>query len=89
MNMDLPKTVIQLKFTLPIPTASSVNMMKLINFMMTTAAALTFIKATAIAGQAGYYANKGEYAKAADLYRKASRVSNIMLLMLITYLKQV
>jgi tetratricopeptide (TPR) repeat protein len=32
-------------------------------------------KATALAGQAGYYATKGEYDKAADLYRKASRIS--------------
>ncbi|MHB1686543.1 MAG: tetratricopeptide repeat protein [Ignavibacteriaceae bacterium] len=32
-------------------------------------------KATALAGQAGYYANKNDYEKAAGLYRKASRVS--------------
>jgi tetratricopeptide (TPR) repeat protein len=36
---------------------------------------IDLFNATAIAGQAGYYANKGENAKAADLYRKASRVS--------------
>ncbi len=32
-------------------------------------------KATAYAGQAGYYADKKEYEKAADLYRKAASVS--------------
>jgi len=37
-------------------------------------------KATAFAGQAGYYAFKGEYKKAGDLYLRAARVSkeNIM-----------
>jgi tetratricopeptide (TPR) repeat protein len=32
-------------------------------------------KASALSGEAGYYANKKEYEKAADLYRSASRVS--------------
>jgi tetratricopeptide (TPR) repeat protein len=32
-------------------------------------------KATAIAGEAGYYAHKKEHKKAADLYKKASRLS--------------
>jgi tetratricopeptide (TPR) repeat protein len=32
-------------------------------------------KATAISGEAGYYASKNEYEKAADLYRQASLVS--------------
>ena len=32
-------------------------------------------KATALAGEAGYYASKNEYEKAADLYRNASLVS--------------
>jgi tetratricopeptide (TPR) repeat protein len=32
-------------------------------------------KATALSGEAGYYANKKEYGKAADLYLSASRVS--------------
>ncbi len=34
-------------------------------------------KATALSGEAGYYASKKEYEKAADLYRKASRVSEL------------
>lgn len=33
-------------------------------------------KATALAGQAGIYSDRKEYGKAADLYLKASRVSN-------------
>ena len=33
-------------------------------------------KATALAGQAGFYAGKKDYEKAAELYLKASRVSN-------------
>ena len=32
-------------------------------------------KASALSGEAGYYANKKEFEKAADLYRSASRVS--------------
>ena len=32
-------------------------------------------KASALSGEAGYYANKKEYEKAADLYRSASRVT--------------
>jgi tetratricopeptide (TPR) repeat protein len=32
-------------------------------------------KATALSGEAGYYASKNEYEKAADLYRQASLVS--------------
>lgn len=32
-------------------------------------------KATALAGQAGYYADKKEYEKAADLYKKAASIS--------------
>lgn len=36
-----------------------------------------FYKATALAGEAGYFASKKEYEKAADLYRKASRISKI------------
>ena len=34
-------------------------------------------KASALSGEAGYYANKKEYEKAADLYRSASRVSKV------------
>ncbi len=34
-------------------------------------------KAAALAGQAGYYAGKGEYEKAADLFKKAANVSEI------------
>lgn len=34
-------------------------------------------KAAALAGQAGYYASKGEYEKAADLFKKAANVSKI------------
>jgi tetratricopeptide (TPR) repeat protein len=34
-------------------------------------------KAAALAGQAGYYANKGEYEKAANLFKKAANVSEI------------
>lgn len=34
-------------------------------------------KATALAGEAGYYASNKEYEKAADLYRKASRISEV------------
>jgi tetratricopeptide (TPR) repeat protein len=34
-------------------------------------------KATALAGEAGYYASKKEYEKAADLYRKASKISEV------------
>ncbi|QQS37042.1 MAG: hypothetical protein IPM56_03560 [Ignavibacteriales bacterium] len=34
-------------------------------------------KATALAGEAGYFASKKEYEKAADLYRKASRISEL------------
>lgn len=33
--------------------------------------------AAALAGQAGYYASKGEYEKAADLFKKAANVSKI------------
>jgi tetratricopeptide (TPR) repeat protein len=33
------------------------------------------LKATALSGEAGYYASKNEYEKAADLYRQASLVS--------------
>jgi tetratricopeptide (TPR) repeat protein len=35
----------------------------------------SMFKATAIAGEAGYYASNNEYGKAADLYKKASRIS--------------
>lgn len=34
-------------------------------------------KAAALAGQAGYYANKGDYEKAANLFKKAANVSEI------------
>jgi tetratricopeptide (TPR) repeat protein len=34
-------------------------------------------KAAALAGQAGYYASKGEYEKAANLFKKAANVSEI------------
>lgn len=36
---------------------------------------ISLFKATALAGQAGYFADKKEYEKAADLYRKAASVS--------------
>ncbi|WP_337872028.1 tetratricopeptide repeat protein [Ignavibacterium sp.] len=34
-------------------------------------------KSAALAGQAGYYASKGEYEKSADLFKKAANVSKI------------
>ena len=37
---------------------------------------ISMYKATALAGQAGYYADKKEYEKAADLYKKAAFVSS-------------
>ncbi len=36
---------------------------------------ISMFKATALAGEAGYYADKKEYEKAADLYEKAAHVS--------------
>lgn len=36
---------------------------------------IEFFEAASIAGQAGYFASKEEYEKAADLYRQASRIS--------------
>ncbi len=36
---------------------------------------ISIFKATALAGQAGYYESQKDYAKAADLYKKAARVS--------------
>ncbi len=36
---------------------------------------ISMFKATALAGQAGYYADKKEYEKAAELYKKAASVS--------------
>ena len=38
---------------------------------------ISFLKATALAGQAGYYAEQKEYEKAADLYLEASKISEI------------
>ncbi len=38
---------------------------------------IDIFKAASLAGQAGYYAYKNEFEKAADLYRQASRVSDL------------
>ncbi len=36
---------------------------------------LDYMKAASLSGKAGYYASKGEYAKAADLYKEAASIS--------------
>ncbi|GIK61276.1 MAG: hypothetical protein HND39_09840 [Ignavibacteriota bacterium] len=38
---------------------------------------IDYFKATALAGEAGYYANKNEFQKAADLFLKASKKSDV------------
>ena len=38
---------------------------------------IEYLKAAALAGRAGYYALKGEYEKAADMYLSAAKISNL------------
>lgn len=38
---------------------------------------IDYFKATALAGQAGYFANKGDFEKAANLFLRASKISKV------------
>jgi tetratricopeptide (TPR) repeat protein len=38
---------------------------------------IDYYKASSLAGRAGYYASKGEYEKAAEMYLKASKISKV------------
>ena len=38
---------------------------------------IEYLKAAALAGRAGYYASKGEYEKAADMYLSAAKISKL------------
>jgi len=38
---------------------------------------IDYFKATALAGQAGYFANKGDFKKAANLFLRASKISKV------------
>ena len=46
------------------------------NYYKDYSGSIQMYQAAALAGQAGYFADKKDYEKAADLYKKASRVSN-------------